>query len=36
MGMLSNKRMDPGSRENLVRRKKKLEDLGSHITNKIN
>ena len=36
MGMLSNERMDPGSRENLERRKKKLEDLGSHITNKIN
>jgi len=35
MGTLSNERMDPQSRENLERRKKKLEDLGSHITNKI-
>ena len=35
MGMLSNERMDPQSRENLMRRKKKLEDLGPHITNKI-
>ena len=32
MGMLSNERMDPQSRENLERRKKKLEDLGSRIT----
>ena len=36
MGMLSNPRLEEGSRENLMRRKKKLEDLGSHITNKIN
>jgi len=32
MGMLSNPRMDIGSRENLMKRKKKLEELGSHIT----
>ena len=36
MGMLSNPRLDQGSVENFMRRKKKLEDLGSHITNKIN
>ena len=36
MGMLSNPRLDQGSVENLMKRKKKLEDLGSHITNKIN
>ena len=34
--MLSNPRLDQGSVENLKRRQKKLEDLGSHITNKIN
>ena len=32
MGMLSNPRLEEGSRENLMRRKKKLEDLGSQIT----
>ena len=32
IGMLSNPRLDEGSVENLKRRKKKLEDLGSHIT----
>ena len=36
MGMLSNPRLDQGSLENLKRRKKQLEELGSHITNKIN
>ena len=36
IGMLSNPRLDEGSVENLKRRKKKLEDLGSHITKKIN
>ncbi len=30
MGMLSNPRLDIGSRENLMRRKKKLEDLGTY------
>ncbi len=35
LGMLSNPRLDMGSKENLERRRKKLEDLGSHITNKI-
>ena len=34
IGVLSNPRIDPGSRENLMRGKKKLEDLGSRITNK--
>ena len=34
--MLSNPRLDQGSVENLRRRQKKLEDLGSQITNKIN
>jgi hypothetical protein len=36
MGMLSNPRLDEGSKENLMRRKKKLEDLGLRITNKMN
>ena len=35
MGMLSNPRLDSGSVENLKRRQKQLEELGSHITNKI-
>jgi len=35
MGMLSNPRLDTGSVENLKRRQKQLEELGSHITNKI-
>jgi transcriptional regulator of NAD metabolism len=30
MGMLSNPRLDIGSRENLERRRKKLESLGVH------
>ncbi len=30
MGMLSNPRFDEGSRENLERRKKKLESLGTY------
>ena len=35
LGMLSNPRLDIGTRENLMRRRKKLEDLGTHITNKM-
>jgi hypothetical protein len=33
MGMLANPRMEPGSRENLIRKREKLEKLGAHISN---
>ena len=36
LGMLSNPNLSEGTKEMLIKKRKKLQDLGSHITNKIN
>jgi hypothetical protein len=36
LGMLSNPNLSEGTKEMLIKKRKKLQDLGSHITNKMN